>query len=228
MRFDDLNWMDIEAYLEQEDRLILVLGACEQHGYLSLTTDVKIPLALADAVSQKTGILVVPPVNFGISPYFLSYPGTISLRVSTFLDLVGDMVRSIYSQGFRRLLVLNGHGGNDAVRNHLVELANELDGLKFAWYAWWLSHSVEQVANQHGIKPTHANWLEAFPFTRVGELPDEEKNVSTPRRLLNSEETRQYYQDGSFGGRYAVDSEIMEEVFAAILEDALYLAEFNE
>jgi creatinine amidohydrolase len=49
MRLEDLNWMDVEKYLAQDDRLILVLGACEQHAYLSLLTDIKIPLALADS-----------------------------------------------------------------------------------------------------------------------------------------------------------------------------------
>ena len=77
MRLEDLNWMDVEKYLQQEDRLMLVIGATEQHGYLSLLTDIKIPLALADSASQATGVLVAPPLNFGVSPYFLAYPGHI-------------------------------------------------------------------------------------------------------------------------------------------------------
>ncbi len=143
MRIEDLNWMDVENYLKGEDRLMLVLGACEQHGYLSLLTDVKVPLALADAASTQTGVLVAPPLAFGVSPYFLTYPGTLSLRASTLLDLVEDLVRSAYGQGFRRLLVLNGHGGNDASRARLVELGNQLPALRLAWYAWWQSSSVE-------------------------------------------------------------------------------------
>ena len=83
MRFEELNWFDVENYLENDDRIMLVFGACEQHGYLSLLTDSKIPLAMADAASQKTGVLVGPALNFGASPYFLAYPGTISLRLST-------------------------------------------------------------------------------------------------------------------------------------------------
>ena len=105
MRLEELNWMDVENYLKTDDRIMIVVGATEQHGYLSLLTDVKIPLALADAVSQETGILVAPPLNFGVSPYFLSYPGTISLRLNTFLQVIEDMVRSLYHQGFRRILI---------------------------------------------------------------------------------------------------------------------------
>src|SRR5574338_30969 len=143
MRLEELNWMDVESYLKHEDRVMLVLGACEQHGYLSLLTDVKIPLALADAASQHSDVLVAPPVNFGVSPYFLSYPGTISLRLSTFLDAVEDIVRSLHGQGFRRFMILNGHGGNDPARGRLVEVANELPQIKLTWYSWWNSHSVE-------------------------------------------------------------------------------------
>src|SRR5574342_1406659 len=112
MRLEDLNWMDVEKYLEKDDRLMLVTGACEEHGYLSLLTDIKIPLALADAASERTRVLVAPPLNFGISPYFAKYPGTISLRAQTFLAVIGDIVRWVHAQGFRRLLFVNGHGGN--------------------------------------------------------------------------------------------------------------------
>jgi creatinine amidohydrolase len=138
MRFEELNWMDIEEYLQDDDRLMLVIGACEQHGYLSQTTDVLIPQALADAASQQTGVLVAPSVNFGSSPYFLDYPGTLSLRLSTLMDFVEDILRSAHGQGFRRILVLNGHGGNDGVRSRLFDLANQLPGLRLAWYAWCL------------------------------------------------------------------------------------------
>ena len=104
MRMEELNWFDIEQYLQSDDRLMLVLGSCEQHAYLSLLTDVKIPLALADAASQHSGVLVAPTFNFGSSPYFMGYPGTLSLRTTTLLDVVEDLVRSAYHHGFRRLL----------------------------------------------------------------------------------------------------------------------------
>jgi creatinine amidohydrolase len=228
MRIEELNWMDVEAYLKQDDRLMLVVGACEQHGYLSLLSDVKIPLALADAASTRTGVLVAPPVNFGVSPYFLAYPGTLSLRLTTLLDVVEDLVRSAYGQGFRRLLVLNGHGGNAAVKARLTELANQLSGIKFQWYAWWLSHSVEAVAMRHGLKPSHANWLEAFPFTIVDELPEGEKTPPVvPADVLDAAAARQAYGDGSFGGPYRAPQAVMEEMFEACLADILGMLEFE-
>jgi creatinine amidohydrolase len=227
MRFEELNWFDIEKYLKVDDRLMLVLGACEQHGYLSLATDVLIPQALADAASKQTNVLIAPSLNFGASPYFLEYPGTLSLRISTLLDLVEDMVKSVYSQGFRRILVLNGHGGNDGARGRLYELANELPDLKLGWYGWWQSHSVISIAQKYDLKPGHANWYEAFAFTRVGELPDGEKAPPEVQGLLGAKQTRLTYGDGVFGGQYQADPAIMDEIFAAALGDVLHLLQFE-
>ncbi|MBN1145950.1 MAG: creatininase family protein [Anaerolineales bacterium] len=227
MRLEDLNWFDVEEYLKNDDRLMLVLGSCEQHAYLSLLADVRVPLALADAASERTGVLVAPPVNFGVSPYFLAYPGTLSLRASTLLDLVEDLARSAYGHGFRRLLLLNGHGGNEPAKARLYELANQLPGVQFRWYAWWQSHSVQEVARKYELKPAHASWLEAFPFTRVTDLPQGEKAPPYVPGLMGAEQARQVYGDGSFGGPYQAGQAVMQEVFSAALEDILLLLRFD-
>ncbi len=228
MRIEDLSWMDVEKYLQQEDRLMMVIGASEQHGYLSLLTDIKIPLALADSASQATGVLVAPPLNFGVSPYFLAYPGTLSFRVSTLIAAVEDIVRSAYKHGFKRILVINGHGGNIPARNHLHEVNNDLPDLKLNWYDWWLSHSVEAVATQHNIKPRHANWLEAFPFTIVGDIPEGDKTPpEVPSTIMEAATVREVYGDGSFGGPYRASDDIMHEIFAAALKELLQLLKFD-
>ncbi|MGB8214696.1 MAG: creatininase family protein [Anaerolineales bacterium] len=228
MRSEDLNWMDVEAYLKHDDRLILVVGACEQHGYLSLLSDVKTPLALADAASQQTGVLVAPPLNFGCSPYFLDYPGSLSLRLSTLMDIVEDIIRSAYGEGFRRILILNGHGGNNGLKMRLGEVANDLPDLKIRWYAWWTARSVEEIALRHALSPAHANWLEAFPFNIVADLPEEEKvPPHVPSDVMDAKTSRQVYGDGSFGGRYRAPDEIMQEIFAACLADILEMLQFE-
>jgi creatinine amidohydrolase len=228
MRFEELNWMDVEAYLKKDDRLMLVLGACEQHGYLSLLSDAKIPQALADAASQQSGVLAGPALNFGISPYFTTYPGTISLKVHTYLLVVEDIVRSVHAQGFRRLLILNGHGGNTPVTARLSELCNELPDLRIEWYAWWTAASVTAVAEKHGLKSYHAAWIEAFPFTRVAKLPDGVKEPRTARPAMSAARTRELFGDGVFGGPYQVPDGVMDEIFAAALQDIVQMLQFPE
>jgi creatinine amidohydrolase len=228
MRIEELNWMDVEEYLKHDDRLMLVSGACEQHGYLSLLTDIKIPMAMADAASKQTGVLIAPLLNFGCSSYFLNYPGTFSLRATTLMDAMEDIVRVACQQGFHRILILNGHGGNTPTRTRLREVINTLPGLQIKWYDWWTSHSVEAVALRHEIKPTHGNWVEAFPFTRVTDMPEGEKvPPHVPSDILSAKQGREVYGDGSFGGKYQVSEEIMQEIFQAALEDILHLLLFE-
>ena len=221
MRFEDLNWMDVESYLQHDDRLILVTGACEQHGYLSLHTDQRIPLALATAAAERAGVLVAPPIPFGISPYFARYPGTISLRAQTFLAVVEDVVRSVHAQGFRRLLFANGHGGNTPGRSLLEELVNVLPGLRADWYSWWQAPSVQAVAAAAGLAINHANWAEAFAFTRVADLPPGGKPAAESSRILNADETRALRGDGVFGGNYSAPDAVMQQVFDAAVADVV-------
>jgi len=227
-----MNWMDVEKYLSKDDRLMIILGACEQHGYLSLLTDIKIPSELAESASQKTGVPVAPPLNFGFCPFFLSYPGVISLRAQTLMDVFEDIVSSVYRAGFRRLLVVNGHGGNMSVASRIDEMLNVNDRfpkLRVRWYSWWESPAVTAVAKRHGLKPDHANWLEAFPFTRICELPKNQKAeaVTSPWEFLNAERMREIHGDGVFGSPYQASDEVMDEIFKTAVEEIFGILKFE-
>jgi creatinine amidohydrolase len=226
MRFEDLNWMDVENYLRADDRLMLVTGACEQHGYLSLLTDIRIPLSLATAAAQRAHVPIAPPLNFGISPYFTAYPGTISLRTETFLAVLADLVRGVHAQGFRRVLVLNGHGGNTAGRGRLSELSNELHGLRLDWYDWWTSPAANAVAQAAGLPPNHANWLEAFPFCRVADLPEGEKATVELPLVTSAAEARKLLGDGVYGGPYSAPDEVMQRLFDACVDEIVARLKF--
>lgn len=227
MLLGDLTWMEVEEFLKKEDRLMVVLGATEQHGYINLMADVKIPLAIAEAASAQTGVLVAPPLNFGCSSYFTDYPGTISLRVSTLLCVVEDIIRSLHHHGFKRVLIVNGHGGNEPAKVALGELVNELKDLHLSWYDWWKSASVKAVADAHGLGGYHASWMEAFPFLRTSGMPAGEKDPFTTNRILSSQDLRQKLGDGVYGGPYKASDEVMQEVFTAALQDVLNLLKFD-
>jgi creatinine amidohydrolase len=144
------------------------------------------------------------------------------------MDAVEDIIHSAYGQGFKHILLLNGHGGNTGLKARLIELANNLPDLKFQWYAWWMTRSVEEIAIRHELKPSHANWLEAFPFTVVTDLPEGEKTPPhVPSDILDAQTARKVYGDGSFGGKYRVPQQTMQEVFEAALKDILQLLKFE-
>jgi creatinine amidohydrolase len=226
MNLGEMNWMEVEQYLKTDDRVMVVIGATEQHGYIELDADAKIPLKLAEAASAQTGVLVTPPLNFGCSSYFVDFPGTISLRVSTLLCVVEDIIRSLHHQGFRRILIVNGHGGNDPAKVSLGEVVNDLRDLKLGWYNWWKSTSVGAVALEHNLSTYHASWMEAFPFLRTPGMPQGEKQAFEPDLILPSNLVREALQDGVYGGAYQAGAEVMDEVFNAALQDILELLKF--
>ena len=227
MRFEELNWMDVEKYLEKDDRLILIIGATEQHGYLSLETDNLIAQNLSEAGAKASGVLLAPPMKFGASHYFLAYPGTISLRVETLLAVVEDMIRSAYYQGFRRFMVMNGHGGNLAIRAKLAELNVELKDMQSRFYSWWMTEVVADIGKKYDLIPGHANWEEAFPFTKVVPLPEGGKPFVRQVSSNNAEKVREILGDGSYGDKYEVSDEIMQEVFDGCLAEILDLLKFE-
>ena len=229
MRFEDLNWMDVEKYLKQDDRLMFILGACEQHAYLSLLTDIKIPVAIADAVSQKSGVVVAPPLNFGCSSSFMSFPGTISIQSTTMMTIVEDIVLALYQHGFRKFLILNGHGGNRAARSRLSELTSEIEDLRVIWYQWFDSPRMKAIAERIGIPDQHASWAESFPFTRTTKVIPEGAKAVIPHgdELLSTSTVRKLIDDGNYGGPYQVDDAIMDEIFDACVAEVLELIEFK-
>src|SRR5437868_11924117 len=101
MKISSLNWMQVEDYLKHDDRAVIPLGSTEQHAYLSLGTDAILAERVAVEAAEPLGVPVFPALAYGITPYFLAFPGSVSLRVSTYVSLVGDILDSLTSQGFK-------------------------------------------------------------------------------------------------------------------------------
>jgi len=222
MRLQDINWMDVEKYLEHDNRIILVTGATEQHAYLSLLTDILIPSRMAEAVAKRENVLVAPPLNFGVSYIFGEFPGTISLSQQTFEYAVLEIVESLLHQGFRRFFVFNGHGGNQ-LPSRLEDF--QMDGIiRVVWYDWWRSQAATNFAEQNGLRIDHANWGENFPFNRAGESPKESKPPVNVDVLYEARYTaRDTLGDGSFGGPYQIEDEKMYTLFDEVVDEAAAL-----
>ena len=219
MRLQDLNWMDVERYLERDQRIILITGATEQHSYLSLATDILIPSRIALAVVEQESVLVAPPFNFGVSELFGDFPGTITLSPQTFDAVLSEMVEGLMHQGFERFFVLNGHGGNK-MPQRLKDL--HLDNvIRLDWYDWWREDAARQFAAEQGLRGDHANWSENFTFTRVANVPAGSKNPVNLELLDAGQSPRDVLGDGNFGGEYQIDDELMQALFLRVVAEVV-------
>src|SRR2546425_8427973 len=112
--------MQLEAYLERDDRIVLPLGSTEQHAYLSLETDNVLAERVAVEAAEPLGVPVLPVLAYGLTPSFAAYPGSPTLRVETYARVLADLLDSLADQGFRRILIVNGHGGETPVGLRVV------------------------------------------------------------------------------------------------------------
>src|SRR5882724_9379207 len=137
MRISDMNWMMVEEYLKRDDRGVLPLGSTEQHAYLSLSVDSILAERIAVEAAEPLGVPVFPVVAYGITPNFRAYPGTVTLRIRTFLGVVRDVLDGLREQGFRRVLIVNGHGGNAPAAAYANEWLAANPGMAIRFHNWW-------------------------------------------------------------------------------------------
>jgi creatinine amidohydrolase len=225
LRIEDCNWMQVEHYLEHDDRIVIPLGSVEQHAYLSLGVDRILSERVSVEAAEPTGVLVMPSLPYGLTPYFAAYPGSPTLRVETYRSLLSDLVDSLAGQGFRRFLFVNGHGGNDLGRDAVAER----DDVEVLWHNWWAGENVWDVVNAIDPDASHASWYENFPWTRLAgvELPQERKPMAdvSHMRELDPAAVRDLLGDGSLGGLYERPDEDVLRVWQAGVEEVRGLIE---
>lgn len=213
MRVGDMNWMQVEAYLQADDRCILPLGSTEQHAQLSLSVDSILSERVAAEAAAPLGIPVFPVLAYGITPYFRAYPGTLTLRVETHLRVVGDLLDGLAEAGFRRIMLCNGHGGNAPAAGLAVEWMADHPGCRVRFHNWWNAPRTWAAVQQTDPVASHASWLENFPWTRLANVaaPVEAKPMTDldRLRLLSPTAVRAFLGDGNFGGRYQRGDEDM-------------------
>ena len=127
----------VEA-VKEVDTVIIPLGTVEQHGpHLPVGTDVLIPITVAKRVAEKTRVLVAPPVCYGNSLSMADMKGVFTITPDSLAALLLDLCRSFAKQGFKKIIFLNGHGGNTQVASFIGQTARMETGALIACIDWW-------------------------------------------------------------------------------------------
>lgn len=204
MLLADLSWEQAQEYLARDDRLILPMGATEQHGrHLGLGCDFVIAETVAARTGERTNVVVAPTMPYGMSLHHMKFAGTLSLRPTTLIMVLDDVLRTAYAHGFRRVLIVNGHGGNTAaIDSALATAANELAGLRVKVFEWWKEPEILQMAEQLAgpQRGTHASPIETAFL--LAARPHAVSMERAPKRDAPVEPTREFLSAERFAARY--------------------------
>ena len=125
-----MNWMQVRDHASRDDRAILPIGSTEQHAYLSLCVDSILSEKVALEAAEPLAVPVFPVINYGLTPSFIEYPGTVTLKMSTLCAIVTDVLDGIVRSGFRRIVIVNGHGGNSPAHGAVLEWLGQHRGVQ--------------------------------------------------------------------------------------------------
>jgi creatinine amidohydrolase/Fe(II)-dependent formamide hydrolase-like protein len=238
------TWPEIEAWLARNTTVVIPIGSNEQHGPTGLLgTDWLCPEIIAHE-AHKTGgdILVAPTFNIGMAQHHLGFPGTISLKPSTFMAAIADWVDSLSGHGFQKIYFLNGHGGNIAsIEAAFSEIyaAYSFDAKKCPFIlklrSWWQLAGVTRLADNlfpvgHGSHATPSEIAitqSAYPDMIKSAVMSPKIAATGPIR--DALDYRARFPDGRIGSdptlaSQAKGAELIAAASAALLQD---LAEFS-
>jgi creatinine amidohydrolase len=224
---------ELLAALERRPVVIVPVGSIEQHGpHCPQDVDISIPyrlaLAAADAIDEFP-VLVAPPVTFGFTHYNMGEIGTITLGLETFIDVLCDVSRSIWANGFHRIVLLNGHGGNEQPTwSAAVKLAEE-DIWPLALTYWNMANSelLDWSEADEGSIGHGGEWETSLQLHLRPRLVDMSRAVKDEWRLkfggevgrfARFPERRREMTHGVMGDPHVATAEKGERLFTVLVE----------
>ena len=139
-RYEKLTWPEINDAVEMQKVCIIPCGAVEQHGpHLPLDVDLVCPGGIAHGTGQqlRDKILVLPHLSYGYTGHVMDFPGTINTNYTTFIEQVLDVTRSLAYHGFKKIILLNGHGSNMPNLDLAARRTNLETDAECVVIAWW-------------------------------------------------------------------------------------------
>lgn len=138
MQLAKLTTVEARLLIENDYTAVLPTGSTEQHGaHLPVDTDIFLAEQVAAAACEGAGAVLLPSLPFGYNQKELGFPGTVSLKAQTFLEMVIDIGNSLRAAGWRRLMIVNGHGWNNDIMRTAIHVINEHSGFTAAGCSYW-------------------------------------------------------------------------------------------
>ncbi|MEE4303474.1 MAG: creatininase family protein [Wenzhouxiangella sp.] len=229
------TWPEVESYLEHSSGIVIPIGSTEQHGPTGLIgTDAICPETIAAGMAGA-GILVGPTLSIGMAQHHLGFPGSITLRPSTLMAVVNDVVTSLAAHGFTHFYFLNGHGGNIATVNAAFaeiwaesSLERRPSGLCMKTGNWFAGKRVQALARElygdadgsHATPSEIALTWHAYPELARDEALDPVRAPDGPIR--DAVDYRKRFPDGRIGSEpHRATVAHGERFYEAGLSDAL-------
>jgi creatinine amidohydrolase len=229
-----LTYEEARNYFSSRNIVILPVGSVEQHGPANpLGTDTLIADALAREASIRTGVVSLPIVPFGVSFHHMDYPGTITVSERALEAYLFDVIASLKRWGVKKVLIINGHGGNLPALQILARRAREELGVKVFIYQWWTSSSRilselfdERERGHAGAAETSLNMYLHPSLVRSDKVVDEAPRTNESLSglttfLYTSEQTK----SGVFGVQTSASADRGKELFERLVEDLVRIIE---
>ncbi|RZT42465.1 creatininase family protein [Cupriavidus agavae] len=207
------TWSEVDQFLKRSQTIVIPIGSNEQHGPTGLLgTDWLCPEIICRAAETQGDILVAPTFNIGMAQHHLGFAGTISLRPTTFIAAIMDWVHSLSRHGFRKILFLNGHGGNVAsIEAAFSEIyaessfAGRRAGFALKLCNWWDLEGVNELARDmfptgHGAHATPSEIaVTQFAFPDTIKHADYAPKIAPSGPIREALEFRGRFPDGRMG-----------------------------
>jgi creatinine amidohydrolase len=120
VRTAEMSWREVEEAIKAGAAALVPMGSTEEHGPHAPTGDFMIADAITERVAAATGDVMTPTIPFSYSEYFRHYPGTVTLQPETLTLLIRDTVYCLLDEGFRHVILFNGHKGNEPILMTLI------------------------------------------------------------------------------------------------------------
>ncbi|MDD9304183.1 MAG: creatininase family protein [Desulfobacter sp.] len=156
--------------------------------------------------------------------------GTVTIKMETYLRVVGDILDSMYRSGHRQILIVNGHGGNSFVGGFAQEWLMTHGDDRVRLHNWWAAPNTWAKVQEAERGSSHASWMENFPWTEISSVDYETQNSKPPLDLdilhqLGPEDTRAFVQDGNFGGMEKREPKLMTQIWKIAVDETRSMLE---